>query len=315
MALISYYDIGVASVANGETFVTGTGTQWLTALRENDIFVGKDGRSARVASIESATSLTLARPWPGDSQTDDVYEVRITPAPSEITASVRELLEKLRQGLWLTPNATGTLAERAGYDSARRGFIYMQTDVEPFVVFVKQTDTAGDWSPGTSPQAGPQGEQGDQGIQGELGPRGWTMELEAVTDGPDRDVLRVVGWVGGEGDPPTEGIGSYIGPGGLVATAAQALNIKGNIGDRGPTGINWRGAWESDETYQDRDIVTDPDINDGPAAWIATASNLNSRPRDNPADWQFFPGAFPATADYGVIAESPDTTRDYGVLA
>lgn len=157
MALISYYDIGFATVANGSTAVTGTSTQWLTALRENDVFVGADGRSARVASIESATSLTLARAWPGDSQTDDAYEVRITPAPSEITASVRELLEKLRQGLWLTPNATGTLAERAAFDSARRGFIYMQTDVDPFVVFVKQTDTEGDWSPGFSPQQGPSG--------------------------------------------------------------------------------------------------------------------------------------------------------------
>lgn len=157
MALLSYYDIGFASVANGSTAVTGASTQWLTALRENDVFVGADGRTARIASIESATSMTLARAWPGDSQTSDVYEVRITPAPSEITASVRELLEKLRQGLWLTPNATGTLAERAGYDSARRGFIYMQTDVDPFVVFVKQTDTAGDWSPGFSPQQGPSG--------------------------------------------------------------------------------------------------------------------------------------------------------------
>lgn len=157
MALISYYDIGFATVANGSTAVTGTGTQWLTALRENDVFVGADGRSSRIASIESATSLTLARAWPGASQTSGSYEVRITPAPSEITASVRELLEKLRQGLWLTPNATGTLAERAAFDSARRGFIYMQTDDDPFVVFVKQTDAVADWSPGFSPQAGPVG--------------------------------------------------------------------------------------------------------------------------------------------------------------
>ena len=157
MALLSYYEIGFASVENGAKAVTGTGTQWLTALRENDVFVGADGRSVRIASVNSATSLTLAREWPGDSQTSDVYEVRITPAPSEITASVRKLLEKLRQGLWLTPNATGTLAERAAFDSARRGFIYMQTDVDPFVVFVKQTDTESDWSPGFSPQQGPSG--------------------------------------------------------------------------------------------------------------------------------------------------------------
>lgn len=157
MALISYYDIGFATVANGSTAVTGTSTQWLTALRENDVFVGADGRSARIASVNNATSLTLARAWPGASQTSGVYEVRVTPAPSEITASVRELLEKLRQGLWLTPNATGTLAERAAFNSARRGFIYMQTDVNPFLVYVKTTDASGAWSAGYAPQMGPAG--------------------------------------------------------------------------------------------------------------------------------------------------------------
>lgn len=156
MSLISYYNTGTASVAANGTAVTGQGTSWLGSVKPGDLFTAA-GLSERILSVDSNTSLTLARGWPGSARTAAAYEIRVTPPAAEMTASVRELLEKLRQGLWLTPNATGTLAERAAFDSARRGFIYMQTDVSPFLVYVKTTDANGAWSDGYAPQQGPAG--------------------------------------------------------------------------------------------------------------------------------------------------------------
>lgn len=313
MELLKHYSVGTISVENGATTVSGSATFWVGQVTAGDILWAPGGDGVRIASIENANQLTLAYPWPGETIVDSAYDIRVVPVASEIILTNRELLARLRQGLWLTPNATGTLAERAAYDGARRGFIYMRTDVNPFLVYIKTADTSGAWSAGYSP-TGPTGPQGPQGIVGPQGNQGWTIETEVVADGPSRTVLRVADFIGGQGTKPS-GVGQYIGAGGLVATAAEAVNIKGNVGDPGPTGIAWRGAWDAGTEYVARDIVTDPDINGDPAAWISLTTNTNSRPRDNATDWSLFPGSFPAAADYGLITQSTETTRDYGTLA
>ena len=58
------------------------------------------------------------------------------------------------------------------------------------------------------------------------GADGWTPEPAVETDGARR-VVRILSWSGGEGDAPATG---YLGPGGVVATAAEATDIRGAAG-------------------------------------------------------------------------------------
>ncbi len=59
------------------------------------------------------------------------------------------------------------------------------------------------------------------------GNRGWTPVFGVVTDG-SRRVQQVIDWQGGEGTKPA--IGKYVGPTGLVDTAAAAVDIRGPVG-------------------------------------------------------------------------------------
>lgn len=73
-------------------------------------------------------------------------------------------------------------------------------------------------------------------------PGSWVPILALEADGPNRNVLKVTGWLNGpaEADPPVSGM--YVGPLGYVATPAEATNVKGqqgpqgSKGDPGPTG-------------------------------------------------------------------------------
>lgn len=94
MALPKYVNTGTASVTNGATAVTGTGTAWANLVKADDVFrVG--GYSVRIASVTDNTHLTLAEGWPGTSLTDDPYEIAITYDGPEFQLRVRQLLEEL----------------------------------------------------------------------------------------------------------------------------------------------------------------------------------------------------------------------------
>lgn len=51
-------------------------------------------------------------------------------------------------GQGIQPNATGTLAQRSTYDNQPQGFAYLETDISPFQLFVKNSNTTADWSSG-----------------------------------------------------------------------------------------------------------------------------------------------------------------------
>ncbi|WP_417629020.1 LamG-like jellyroll fold domain-containing protein [Pararhodobacter aggregans] len=76
MALDTLYSIGTISVGAGSTTVTGVGTAWITS----DTRPGDDFRAAGlvvpIASIDSATQITLARPWPGAAIAAGNYDIR-----------------------------------------------------------------------------------------------------------------------------------------------------------------------------------------------------------------------------------------------
>lgn len=65
---------------------------------------------------------------------------------------------------------------------------------------------------------------------GWAGEAGWSPVLAVVADG-SRRVLKVAAWTGGEGTAPAAG--QYVGASGLVATAAEAVDIRGATGPAG----------------------------------------------------------------------------------
>ena len=103
MALPVSYTTGTASVAANGTVVTGTGTGWLLSqIREGDYFWAA-GLQVRILSVDSATQLTLAYPWPGAARTNAAYEVQYTPDATRVLASARQLVESLNNGNQTVP--------------------------------------------------------------------------------------------------------------------------------------------------------------------------------------------------------------------
>lgn len=64
---------GTVTVSNGSAAVTGIGTTWNIGVQRGWGFVGPDGRTYEVASINSDNSLTLARPFLGSSGSGQIY--------------------------------------------------------------------------------------------------------------------------------------------------------------------------------------------------------------------------------------------------
>jgi hypothetical protein len=144
-------DNSVAVTAASPT-VTGYLTQFIGV--EGDLF-NLNGLTVPILSVNSTAELTLLYPWPGATLTDQTgWDIEAI-APywhSTITLNdtVQELLDRIRAGLPFKPDAAGTLAGRAAYDNQYQGFTYFRTDANPFLLYVKQTNTTGDWSAGQS---------------------------------------------------------------------------------------------------------------------------------------------------------------------
>jgi len=67
------------------------------------------------------------------------------------------------------------------------------------------------------------------------GTDGWSPIFAIAADG-ERRVMRVADWIGGGGTKPP--IGQYIGPAGLTAVLADALDVRGTPGAAGAAGTN-----------------------------------------------------------------------------
>lgn len=107
MTLPTYYATGTASVNNGATTVTGTGTGWGTdsfgtpVIAAGDFFMDPaqpEIPPQRIASVTDATHLALARPWPG-ANVSGAYEVQFVGDIVRSTAQTRRMLEGLTYGL------------------------------------------------------------------------------------------------------------------------------------------------------------------------------------------------------------------------
>lgn len=182
-----YYTSGTVDLVYGSTAVVGTGTAFETALVDGGMFVA-NGLSVPIASVESETELTLLKPWPGNTLDDQAYSIGLVTAVAasaiESNRRLGEIVARLDAGSFLQPDATGTLAERDAYDGEAQGFIYVQSDVDPFLVYIKQSATSADWSAGQPLRGNPGVGSGGLGLP--VG--GTTGQVPAKVSAADGDV-------------------------------------------------------------------------------------------------------------------------------
>lgn len=82
---------GTVAVTNGSTTVTGTGTAWVDTVNVGDAFHGPDGRVYEIASVVSATQLTLATTYLGTTASAQGYAIQPT------RSVARQLVQEVQQ--------------------------------------------------------------------------------------------------------------------------------------------------------------------------------------------------------------------------
>lgn len=74
---------------------------------------------------------------------------------------------------------------------------------------------------------------------------GWSPHFSVVSDG-ERRVMRLVDWIGGEGDAPSAFVGHYVGATGYVEAIGDAADVRGAQGSPG-VGVPGQSVTASDE--------------------------------------------------------------------
>jgi hypothetical protein len=107
---------------------------------------GADGKTTRYGSGAPANALGND----GDFYIDVVGQMNYGPKAAGTwpagTSRVGPQGIQGDDGSGIQPSATGTLAERAAYDNAALGFIFMETDTAPFRLWVKASNASADWA-------------------------------------------------------------------------------------------------------------------------------------------------------------------------
>ena len=70
---MAWYSTGTVSVSNGSKIVTGTATAWFGALQAGWGFVSPDGRAYEIATVNSATQITLKKAFTGSTASGQEY--------------------------------------------------------------------------------------------------------------------------------------------------------------------------------------------------------------------------------------------------
>ncbi|WP_449395597.1 hypothetical protein [Devosia riboflavina] len=256
------YGVGTVSVANGGATVTGTSTFWVGKVRKNDLFtVPAQGLFARVTADPTENDELSINGWPGDALVDADYEIISTYIAVDTASRTRELLLGLSL---IDPNydvQVNTLPDRAAFDDklgptpTARGFaVLVSDDGDGAAIYSKLSNATADWSERAA-------------YSGPTGNEGWSPQLVAEADG-ERRVLKLAGYVGGEGIEPTDNVGEYLkADGTFTATIGDAVDIRGE-------GFVFRGGYGSGTAYAKNDVVRDAG-----SSWIALqATNGNAPP-------------------------------------
>jgi hypothetical protein len=98
MATKNDYSAGTASIANGGTVVTGSGSMWVAAdIQPGDTFKVQN-LDAIILSVDSNTQVTLKEPWTGTTLSGSAYGIRYQPDGSRFTSALRDLVSLLGNG-------------------------------------------------------------------------------------------------------------------------------------------------------------------------------------------------------------------------
>ncbi|MCJ8519029.1 hypothetical protein ABID21_001937 [Pseudorhizobium tarimense] len=165
----SYYSTGTVSLANGSAVVTGNGTLWQSALIEGgNVIVEADGNNVLpIASVDSETQITAELKWRGTSGTYSYAIQRDTAYLKTLdrnSQAVSYLLDEIRKGTIFKYDASGTLAERVSYDAQPKGFSYLVLEGDVAQLYVKGSNTSGDWDGPFDYGVGPVGPAPSLGI-------------------------------------------------------------------------------------------------------------------------------------------------------
>lgn len=144
-----YVATGIVLTQNGATVTGPVGTTFKANVKSGDTAL-YGGYSIAVKSITSNQELVLEGVWPAATVPGATVVFLHTGSGWHQTATINEmtlnLIRLIQAGLPLHASAAGTLAERDNYDTQAPGYIFVQTDVEPWVAYIKQSP--GGWSTG-----------------------------------------------------------------------------------------------------------------------------------------------------------------------
>lgn len=72
---MTWYNTGTVSVTSGSAVVTGSGTAWTTYVDAGQGFMGPDGKLYEIASVVSATQITLSKVYAGSTASGQAYSI------------------------------------------------------------------------------------------------------------------------------------------------------------------------------------------------------------------------------------------------
>lgn len=167
--IITGTSTSVVSVSGSplKSFTTQAGIAWTTGERLRAINAGGDRILTGVISSYSGTSLTLNVDTVQGVGSDNSWTITITgeqgsqgpigvAGPTGLTGAIGPQGNtgaastvpgpQGATGQGFSWNASGTLAQRAGFDAQVTGYAFLETDVSPFVLWVKRSNTTADWA-------------------------------------------------------------------------------------------------------------------------------------------------------------------------
>jgi hypothetical protein len=221
---------------------------------------------------------------------------------AQVTASLRETYRDLRvidgllrdlDALGLTPGAAGPLAERSTYNAQGEGFVFLATDDASGapVVYVKVSNTLGDWSAGMSIR----GAKGDPGEDGYPGMR--IVNAAGTADAITASLTpALTSWVNGQTILIRHGAANTsttptINPGPGAKTIVKGANSALLAGDI--PGAGFWGFYTYDSAL-DRLVMANPALGNG--SLTAVYSDKRQTVMDGPVDSSGNPSFLPATA-------------------
>jgi len=128
---MAWYAAGTIAVTNGSAAVVGTGTSFVDNVKAGDALRGPDERLYQIASVNSSTSLTLARNYAGASAAGQAYEI----------LSTQDALAVLAKNVALLIEDYQDIADNAG-----QGMFGFGSAATPGIRFADDQDT-GFWRP------------------------------------------------------------------------------------------------------------------------------------------------------------------------